>query len=535
MTATTTRLQPVLHIAGCYGKAVTAEGITVSGQVWSGDRVLAPLQLKAAIASAVAEGKLKDFIAGLNGFFSVVCQLDTLLICFSDKVRSKPLFYTVFKQQIIIAESAVQICSQYLAPAKIIELTYQEFEHTGFVTGQETLHPAVKQLQAAELLQVNLDTAQVSTALYYCFIPSNPIEPNPDMAAWQYKLEQVVLKVVNRLIHYAAGRQIVVPLSGGYDSRALALYLKQAGYTNVLCFTFGRPGSAEVELSRRVASELGFTWHCVRYSRKLWRQLLQQECFNDYLNFVHGLVSVPNVQVFPAIQQLFEKGVVAADAVVAPGHTSAFFSGDPLHSGQPTDSNWPELALQAVISRHYQNSRHALNEELISKVRQQIIEITVMASEQGIANSNSVAEAWNYRERQAKFIINSNRYYDFFELDWWMPFWDSEFMAFWQQVPYNLRRNKELWTGFVEQKMASFSGSTEPYGHASVKKYRWLTRCYSWFNYFLDDNYLYTLVPFKSWLLFKLRLSKNSGTVFGHLAKRCLRFYQSCFAENRRN
>lgn len=535
MAEMTKTLQPVLHITGCYGNTVTVDGVTVCGQVWLGDSVLAPSQLKAAIVAADVAGQLPEFLASLNGFFSVLCQLETQLLCFSDKVRSRPLYYTLVKQQIIISDSAELICSQYLPHAGISALTQQEFEHTGFVTGKDTLHPAVKQLQAAELLQVNLDTMHLCTELYYCFIPYNNVEPNTDIVGWQRKLDAVVSKVVNRLIRYAAGRQIVVPLSGGYDSRALALYLKQAGYTNVLCFTFGRPGSAEVELSKRVAAELGFAWHCVQYNRQLWQNLLQQGRFNDYLSFVHGLVSVPNVQVFPAIQQLFDEGVIAPDAVVAPGHTAAFFSGDTSHSGQPSDNNWPELALQAVISRHYQNSRHALTDELITKVRQQIAEITVIARQQGIENSNSVAEAWNYRERQAKFIINSNRYYDFFALDWWMPFWDSEFMAFWQQVPYNLRRKKTLWTGFVEQAMSAYSGNPVPYGHASVKKYRWLTRCYSWFNYFLDDNHLYTLVPFNRWLLFKLRLSRTSGTVFGNLAMRCLRSYHNRFAVKSRN
>lgn len=535
----TAALQLQLHISGCYGRKTEADGLILYGAVFIGERSVTAQQLAVLISDALDTNKLNDVLASLNGFFALVYQHNDTVLCVTDKVRSRPLFYALFDQQLIVADQAVVILQQYVRsaeqPSANIDNTSQiEFMHTGFVTGKQTLHANIMQLQAAELLQVNLHTAKIHRQFYYCFIPHNNSELNADIVNWQGKLDSLIKKVVQRLITYANGRQIVVPLSGGYDSRALALYLKQAGYTNVLCFTFGRPGSAEVALSYRVATELGFPWHCVTYSRRMWRQLLQQPQFNDYLRFVHGLVSVPNVQVFPAVQQLVARQLINPDAVIAPGHTSAFFSGD-MDNSLAGNGNWPKQALQAVIARHYQNSRQPLPDAVLNKVQQQIAEIVAVAKRQGITNSNSVAEAWNYRERQAKFIINSNRYYDFFALDWWMPFWDSEFMAFWQQVPFNLRQNKTLWTGFVEQQMASFTGSTKPYGHAHKKKYSWLTRYYSWFNYFLDDNDLFALVPFSRWFLFKLRVSKRSGTVFGCLAEYSLHKDKILFANKTKN
>lgn len=518
-----------LHINGCYGKTTQTSDVLIYGQLWLGNEVLSPEQLKAALVDAVAKSQLSHFIAGLNGFFSVICLIEQQLLCFTDKVRSRPLFYMQHKHQLIISDQAAFIATEYAGSAEAISVTEQEFIHTGFVTGQDTLHPAVKQVQAAQLLQADLSSGNIATLFYYCFIPRNHVDPLPDIKYWQHRLHTVTESVVSRLIKYANGRQIVVPLSGGYDSRALALYLRQAGYNNVVCFTFGRKGSAEVTLSNRVASELGYSWRCISYKRRMWQDLLQQPEFSAYLDFVHGLVSVPNVQVFPAVKQLVAEGYIAADAVIAPGHTSAFFSGDINVDNEPDEMTLKQYALRSVLARHYQNSRHELSEELLFKVKQQIAEIYQQAKLQGIQNCNSIAEAWNYRERQAKFIINSNRYYDFFGLDWWMPFWDSEFMAFWQQAPYNLRKKKCLWTGFVEQEMLHFSKADRPYGHASERKYSWLTRCYSWFNYFLDDNHLHALVPFKRWLLFKLRLTTYSGTVFGCLAEYCLRGYQKRF------
>ena len=511
-----------VELAGCFGQVISSEDIWLYGHVYLAEEKLSVASLKATLQSAIEAGNLNEVIASLNGYFAVILIYQQQLFCFSDKLRSRPLFYIFKNEQLYLSDQPAKLAIAQDCHLSDDSLVQQEFLHTGFITGSDTLLAGLKQLQASELLQLNLNTGQLTKQFYYCFIPRNHVESPANIAEWQARLNTVVKQVVTRLISYAAGRQIVVPLSGGYDSRALALYLKQAGYSNVLCFTFGRKGSAEVKLSKRIAAELGFDWHCVRYTRNTWNALKQDPQFEAYLDFVHGLVSVPNVQVFPAIKQLLAEKLITTDAVIAPGHTAAFFSGDVHRSGAPEDDDWLAHSYQAVVAKHYQNSRAPLNVVLQQKIHSQIEEIALLARQQGIQNLNSVSEAWNYRERQAKFIVNSNRYYDFFQLDWWMPFWDSDFMAFWQQVPYNLRRKKVLWVNFVELSMQSYSGSSLAYGHASIKKYPGLTRLYSWFNYFLDDNKLYSLVPFSRWLKFKLRLSKRSGTLFGTLAENCL-------------
>ena len=64
--------------------------------------------------------------------------------------------------------------------------------------------------------------------------------------------------------------------------------------------------------------------------------------------------------------------------------------------------------------------------------------ITAYAEYDEISNPAELAdafEAWEWQERQAKFIVNSVRVYDFWGHDWWMPLWDAGFMRFWQGVP----------------------------------------------------------------------------------------------------
>ena len=56
-----------------------------------------------------------------------------------------------------------------------------------------------------------------------------------------------------RLIKYAKGKQIVVPLSGGFDSRLVLTALAEARYPHLLAFTYGRHHSGEVKMSEKIS------------------------------------------------------------------------------------------------------------------------------------------------------------------------------------------------------------------------------------------------------------------------------------------
>ncbi|WP_269848621.1 asparagine synthase-related protein [Methanosarcina horonobensis] len=54
-------------------------------------------------------------------------------------------------------------------------------------------------------------------------------------------------------------------------------------------------------------------------------------------------------------------------------------------------------------------------------------------------------EYFDSNERQAKFIINSVRVYEFFGYEWRIPLWDAELMEFFLRVPIEHRINRNLY------------------------------------------------------------------------------------------
>lgn len=455
----------------------------------------------------------------LSGFFAIVIKLtDKLLLC-TDRVRSLPLFYCVSESQITVSDDCFCIAEE----AGTGELIAQEFAALGYVTGDDTLFGGTKQVPAGTHVCVR-DTG-ISQVRYFTFKRSNETLLSTETQVLD-ELHHVMSSVIDECIRMAGGRQIVVPLSGGYDSRAILLFLKKAGYENILTFTFGGAASPELILAGQLARELKVCWYPVIYTAGLWRELRKDSEFENYIQFISNGVSVPNIQMWPALRFLLRQGFIEPDALFLPGHTGDFISGAHLNGNESCadDLTLPNIAL-AVYHKHYQLDKVPLTQPLLERILQTCKELLGNNTDW---TAEDLIEAWNWQERQSKFIVNSNRYYEFFQLEWWLPFWQREFVVFWLQVPKPMLRKQQLWRKFVGLECQRAGISAIKGNAANVSRFpKILTHG---LNYFFDRNLLLWLVPFRYWLLYRLRLKKHSGTLNSYLARRILRT-KLCFTK----
>ena len=394
--------------------------------------------------------KLKD----LAGFFSLVKHEGNKVFAAVDHIRSRPLFYAVNEQGFYLSDSAEWV-RQQVNDIVMDEFAKAEFQLTGYVTGRDTLYKHVKQLQAGECL-VYADH-QLVVERYYSFEHSEPVDYSE--AALLAELDVVAKASIQRLIRYANGRQIVIPLSGGYDSRLIAALLKEANYDNILTFTYGAKGNKEAAYSKIVADSLGLEWRFVEYTEALWQAAWQTDERKRYQLEGSNWTSLAHMQDWLAVKIMKEQGIVENNAVFAPGHSGDMVAGSHIPSfihANLTAKYTKDDLVEHLFNKHYCLTQHNNVQPSVSMFKEKVEKSLVLQATYSAQEFANECEKHNWQNRQSKFIFNSVRVYEFFDYDWWIPLWDKEFVGFFEDLPLPLR-NHEWYIEYVQNKYLAHS------------------------------------------------------------------------------
>ena len=168
----------------------------------------------------------------LRGFFALYYITQDLALCFVDRVRSCPIFYAYENKNLYISDDPCWIAKEigdFLEESKL-----EDFKLVSFTMEKSTLFSRVKQLEAGEKLVFCNNKLSITRydRLHYLL-------PEKNMYYDLYQNHESVLNLVfENLIRYANGRSLVVPLSGGYDSRLIAMMIKKMHYENIVTFTY---------------------------------------------------------------------------------------------------------------------------------------------------------------------------------------------------------------------------------------------------------------------------------------------------------
>lgn len=402
------------------------------------------------------------------GYFAVIHQMDDVLFAASDHLRSIPLFYGIGSEEFYISDDPSWIITR-MAAARVNPASVAEFLFVGCVTGKDTFCSGLDQLQAGEALRVSRNGDdngfRIKRVRHFEFGYRNPFYDSQDKL-----LERLDIGVVNafhRLVEFAHGRPIIVPLGGGTDSRLVVLMLKRLGYDKTIAFSYGRLGNDESEASRKVASELGIQWEFVAYTNESWERWSESQEWKLYLQKANLASSIPHIQDWPAIWELRRQELIPKDAIFTPGH-------QPVHTGRGL-TNFPlawlksgtiteEQFLDSIWETFYiLHDTRLFGPDLKKELRAKILRLTETKPPYGTDEAIDQYERWWWQETEAKFAINSVRAYEFWGYQWWLPLWDLELAELWSSIPaiHRLRKNEFL-TPYVRRMEEKLIGHNIP-------------------------------------------------------------------------
>lgn len=377
-----------------------------------------------------------------HGEFAIVCQDVNITFAAVDRKRSIPLFYYRNK------EGTWQITDhldQHKGTVQLDDTSVYELIVTGYVSNERTLSKDIYQLEAGQYLLIEQN--QLTINRYFRFF--HQPDPAMDEADALKELEKVFHSVFDRLVKRLSGQPIMLPLSGGYDSRIIALLLKEYDVKSLSSFTYGKPNNREAMKSKEIAEKLGIPWEFYSYSKPDWFQWYRSEKWVSYVDFSSNLTSIPHLQDWPAVKQMMQN--YDGPLVFVPGHTGDFISGGHIPADLTMDKDFTRNeVIEQIMRKHHRlwdTSDQSVKSAILVEIEKSLTGLTYSERE----SASAAFEYWNWKERQAKFIINSVRVYEFFGQNWAIPLWDDQLINFFLTVPVHLRYRKYLYNLTLHQ------------------------------------------------------------------------------------
>ena len=355
----------------------------------------------------------------------------------TDCVGGVPLFYCKIKNKYFLSDNAMFLLNK-LKSFDLDSQAYDEVYRLKHTLGDKTLHKKIKSIESGTTLQI--DEKGLSKKRNILFKTKS--EENFD---YEKDFFKILNDVFDETIKTSRGN-IVIPLSGGWDSRLLAVMIKEKSPDKkIITYTYGAQYNSEVKTSEKVAKKLGFEWFFVKYEPNFIKKIIKSEEFRQAILYNFNLSMTPHMRDHFAIKYLLDNKIIKKEDTVIPGHSLDFLAGSRI-------DNLKNKSKRSVIFE-FLTFNSIRNPNKFIKKETNTIYKKIQKNNQDL----EMFETIDFLERQPKFIINSLRVYDFFKLNWKIPFWDVRLVKFWNRVPNNLRKNQYLYLKFCKQLFSKYN------------------------------------------------------------------------------
>lgn len=411
------------------------------------------------------QDNFREFLNKLNGCWSVILKNEntktvTLAV---DRQRSIPLFYRKSNKTLVVSDNIYDLVDKTKQKVKFDETSEYQFLLTGFVTGEKTLIEDVLQVEPSCYIDFDSDLNKIKHE-YFCYFPKQ--QQIKDVDTLENDLYEIILKVKTRLALACKEKQVIVPLSGGNDSRLILWMLKESGVKNVLCYTYGVDTNPQKNIAKALAESFNYKWVFIEYSKEKWNESLSDKAAKDYFIFASNGVSLPHIQDYPAVKELHEKGLISGKAMFLPGHVGDAWANE--FATKSLDEHYPlppqeyhsgfkdifdSHLISFLVYRHFMFFPISKKDwgkdefqKVIDKVRSEI-----EGGKQERKEDIWKALEWILKGRTSLWIVNSVRTYEYYNASFYLPLADYELINFFQKLPLEHIIDRNLYARVVKK------------------------------------------------------------------------------------
>lgn len=420
---------PILKLSDAWTQS---ECVSVVGYAFFGEQCLSSHSLINYFCGVSTMEEFSERLQRLNGIFSVVICKENFVAAAIDTTRLYPVFYSYLDGKWNITDNPYLLLNKN---SFISSASQYQMRGSFAVLQGNTLVDGIYQIMPGAITRFFEDGITENHKYFNYNVGSQAVK-----YADKSQLLSVLQDATKRLICRASGRQIVVPMSAGYDSRIILCLLKEQGYTNVLTYTMGsNVDSSEVYVARKVAQTLGYTHYQIDLN--LVGEELDFSDFDKYVMYEGALTNFCWCEEYACVKWLQKRGLLNKDAIFVPGHAGDFFAGSHLAKSLITEKSSMLALVYGILFNNFEANRGLKT----SYIKKEFITLKAHGD-----YPPSLYNAFVFNNRLPHFIINSARTFTFFGHEVVLPLWDMDFLQLMQKLPMQQMKSSSFYNESVE-------------------------------------------------------------------------------------
>jgi asparagine synthase (glutamine-hydrolysing) len=376
--------------------------------------------------------------------FGAIVETAEFALAACDVVRSTPVFLARTASGWVLGNQARELAGTLMSET-LDQDSLLEIEMAGYATGGATVYTDLRALECGSY--VVLDQANTPNPRRYFRYKSDSVaesRQNPE------QLGAVIDATFAGLVRRGRGRPILVPISGGLDSRLVLAKLVEHRYANLACFSYGTPGNTDARAGREVAAQLGVPWQFVPSHGAAHRAFFTGEEGRAFWRFADGLACVPNPQDIVPLVQLRSSGALEPGTIVVNGQTGDFLSGGHIPAALRAPEVPREKFLATITAKHYGLWRGLAIPEHLHAIETRIQRITgTLPPVLQVVEAIALYELWEYEARQSAWVVNAQRTYEYLGLDWDLPLWSPALVRFFCDASFEAKIGQRLYREYL--------------------------------------------------------------------------------------
>ncbi len=460
---------------------------------------------------------LKRDLKKIEGFYAFVASKKNFKLAAVDRVRSFPILYN--KKNIFYFGKKIQ--NLKLKKNIIDRHALHFFLLSGYTPNEFTLNKNLKQMEAGDLI-IFKGKEKIKTNL----IDQNYIIKKKSPTKLFNEFDNILNKIFIRMKKNFSNKQIILSLSGGYDSRIILSKMIENKISNFILITYGAKNNYDSIIAKQITDKLKKELIQIHLKKSFIRKNFYKRERKLFWKYSHNFTSLPNMQEYMAVKYLKSKNLIKKNSVFINGQTGDFISGEHL-----SESNKIPKIINKIIDKHFNLSGfEKINPKIIDKIKDTILK---NFKKNKISKNIKMNEYfWEWKERQSKYVVNQQRTYEYFGYTWYLPLWEKEITNFFTSIPSSLLVNQKFYKYYLEKynyknlfdakynkkNYTNWIGITkflilpaQIIGLIFGKKYKNLF--YNFFKYFDKYSYHYQIFTYLTFLK-NLKRIRNSNSLF---------------------